>query len=144
MSVITPIDSPQSVHNRCVIEVSWASVLSLDFFLFSDCVGFFVIGLIKISSLLSLFLYCVIEFTLILCVINYMLVKILRMVLLVYIYNFLRWTQLIFFSIQFPITTVNKKFGIVAESHAHWLIHQMKLSACCCGNFEFITFLREF
>ena len=39
--------------------------------------------------------------------------------------------------------TVNKKFGSSAESHAQWLIHQMKLSARYCDNFEFKTFLEE-
>ena len=41
-------------------------------------------------------------------------------------------------------STVNKKFGSWAESHAQWLIHKMKLRARYCGNFEFITFLWEF
>ena len=38
---------------------------------------------------------------------------------------------------------VNKKFGSWTESLAQWLIHQMKLSARYCGNFEFITFSRR-
>ena len=38
---------------------------------------------------------------------------------------------------------VNKNFGSSAESHAQWLIHQMKLSARYCENFEFKTFLEE-
>ena len=47
------------------------------------------------------------------------------------------------FSVHFPMNSVNKKLGSWAESHAQWLIHQMKLSARYCGNFEFITFSRR-
>ena len=40
--------------------------------------------------------------------------------------------------------TVNKKSGSWTELHAQWLIHQMKLRARYCGNFEFIIILCEF
>ena len=46
--------------------------------------------------------------------------------------------------VPFPMNRVNKKFGSWAEAHTQWLIHQMKLSAHYCVNFEFITFLEEF
>ena len=54
LSVVTSTDRPNSVRNRCVIELFVALfVLSLCLFDFSVGVGAFVIGLSQISSFFS-------------------------------------------------------------------------------------------
>ena len=51
MTVVTPIDRPKSVRNRCVIEVfGGVLVFSRCFLDFSVDAGAFVIGLSQISS----------------------------------------------------------------------------------------------
>ena len=52
---------------------------------------------------------------------------------------FLHWTLLKFFN-SIPDNHCQHKVHQWAESHAQWLIHQMKLGACYCGNFEFYKF----
>ena len=56
---------------------------------------------------------------------------------------FLRWTLLKFFS-SFPDEQSQQKVRQLDRITAQWLIHQMKLRARYCGNFEFIIFLWEF
>ena len=56
---------------------------------------------------------------------------------------FLRWTLLKFFS-SFPDEQSQQKNRQLDRITAQWLIHQMKLRARYCGNFEFIIFLWEF
>ena len=56
---------------------------------------------------------------------------------------FLRWTLLKFFS-SFPDEQSQQKDRQLDRITAQWLIHQMKLRARYCGNFEFIIFLWEF
>ena len=54
MAIVTPIDRPKSVLNRCVIEVfGGVFMLSRCFLDFSVGVGAFVIGLSQISSFFS-------------------------------------------------------------------------------------------
>ena len=55
---------------------------------------------------------------------------------------FLRWTLLIFLD-SIPDEQSHKVVRQLGESHAQWLINQMKSSAGYCGNFEFKTFLWE-
>ena len=55
---------------------------------------------------------------------------------------FLRWTLLKFFS-SFPDEQSQQKVRQLDRITAQWLIHQMKLRARYCGNFELI-FLWEF
>ena len=53
-AVVTPTDRPESVRNRCVIEVCWwRFVLSLCILDVSVCAGAFVIGLSQTSSFFS-------------------------------------------------------------------------------------------
>ena len=56
MAIVTLIDRPKSVRNRCVIGGFVVFLLSLCFLDFSVGVGAFVIGLGQISSFLSFFL----------------------------------------------------------------------------------------
>ena len=56
---------------------------------------------------------------------------------------FLRWTLLNFFS-SFPDEQNQQKVRQLDRITAQWLIHQMKLRARYCGNFEFKIFLWEF
>ena len=56
---------------------------------------------------------------------------------------FFRWTLLKFFS-SFPDEQSQQKVRQLDRITAQWLIHQMKLRARYCGNFEFIIFLWEF
>ena len=54
MAVVTQTDRPKSVRNHCVIDVfAGVFVLSPDFFLFSEGIGAFVMGLSQISSFYS-------------------------------------------------------------------------------------------
>ena len=58
MNIVTRIDRPKSIHNRCVIEVfGGVFMLSLCFLDFSVGVGAFVIGLSQISSFFLLVMY---------------------------------------------------------------------------------------
>ena len=52
---------------------------------------------------------------------------------------FLRWTLLKIFS-SFPDEQSQQKVRQLDRITAQWLIHQMKLRARYCGNFEFIIF----
>ena len=56
---------------------------------------------------------------------------------------FFCWTLLKFFS-SFPDEQSQQKVRQLDRITAQWLIHQMKLRARYCGNFEFIIFLWEF
>ena len=55
---------------------------------------------------------------------------------------FLCWT-LLKCSSQFLVNHSQQVALQLSKSHAHWLIHQMRLSECYCVNFEFITFLER-
>ena len=58
VAIVTRIDRPKSVRNRCVIEGFWSVfVLSLCFLDFYVGVGAFVIGLSQIFSFFSLFFF---------------------------------------------------------------------------------------
>ena len=56
---------------------------------------------------------------------------------------FLHWTLLKFFS-SFPDEQSQQKVRQLDRITAQWLIHQMKLRARYCRNFELIIFLWEF
>ena len=56
---------------------------------------------------------------------------------------FLRWTLLKFFS-SFPDEQSQQKVRQLDRITAQWLIHQMKLRARYCGNFELIIFSENF
>ena len=50
MAIVTPTDRPESVRNRCVIEVLVLSLCCLFTSLFTDGIGAFAIGRSQISS----------------------------------------------------------------------------------------------
>ena len=69
--------------------------------------------------------------------------KAMQQIIFTMVTYFLRWTLLKFFS-SFPDEQSQQKVRQLDRITAQWLIHQMKLRAFYCGNFEFIIFLWEF